>query len=80
MVDYTIKPCTLCRYSLPVTWTDRDEMTRILRSLGWYIGDEIYCPFCWRALKNGKQRAFLQQLRVRDRDEQPLSTDLPPMR
>ena len=52
-MDYHIKTCSECAYSLPVTWTDKKEMLTVLRGLGWFISaTEVYCPECWRA-RNG---------------------------
>lgn len=51
-MDYHIKTCSQCAYSLPVTWTDKKEMLTVLRGLGWFISaTEVYCPECWRARK-----------------------------
>lgn len=48
-MDYHIKNCSQCAYSLPVTWTDKKEMLTVLRGLGWFISAaEVYCPECWR--------------------------------
>lgn len=51
-MDYTIKPCSLCAYVLPVTWTSKTEMIEVLRAMGWFITDNyVYCPSCWRVQK-----------------------------
>lgn len=51
-MDYKIKTCTRCSYSLPVTWTDKKQMVQDLKSLGWFINrNEVYCPECWRLIK-----------------------------
>ena len=65
-MDYTIDPCASCGYALPVTWTDRQEMSLVLECLGWHINPTV-CPACRR--RNGKrkmQRTLLQQLRFLD--------------
>lgn len=51
-MDYHMKTCLECGYSLPMTWTDKKEMLTVLRGLGWFITPtEVYCPDCWRIRK-----------------------------
>ena len=44
-----IKPpaCNSCGYALPVTWTSKIEMGKVMTAVGWELDPPI-CPTCRR--------------------------------
>lgn len=46
-MDYTPPLCIACHYRLPMTWTNKNEMYKMLTAAGWKLNPAI-CPVCRR--------------------------------
>ena len=54
-MDYNPPLCTACHYRLPMTWTNKNEMYKMLTVAGWKLHPAI-CPECRRKkMARGKQ-------------------------
>lgn len=46
-MDNKPPPCTVCGYRLPMTWTNVNEMYKIMTAAGWSLSPAV-CPQCRR--------------------------------